>query len=703
MSTPSQVESIFFAALGKKTTAERAGYLDQACGDDAELRRRVERLLEAHPQAADFLARPAVERPGGDPLDREPHPPGSRPDPDRTIADDGPTPQPGRREDIPGQGSRPGPAPTTSSDVTTYIPRIAECSIITEVTPTERGDNGRSPAPTEVQFGPSVDPLATVAPEAQPIADSGVAGHFDAESPRDFGVTGDLTPQTSTGSVIPDRTVANTDEIPGHEHDIDPNRTASLSATDPNRTASVIRPRGPSTVVSPAKSTTGTPEVPGYEILGTLGRGGMGVVYKARQTGLNRLVALKMIIGGSLAGPNHLARFRIEAEAVAQLRHPNIVQIYDIGEVDGMPFVSLEFLDGGDLATRLAGTPQPGIAAAELMATLARAIHAAHQARIVHRDLKPANVLLAGDGTPKITDFGLAKRLESEDHQTQSGDIMGTPSYMAPEQALGRTKDVGPAADIYALGAILYEVLTGRTPLKGATVMETVRLVIHEDPVPPSRLVPRLARDLETICLKCLNKDPQRRYATAEDLADDLDRYREGRPIKARPITVWERGYKWSKRHPVAALSVAAGVLLLIGLTGGVIGYQRYKLNYESQQNAWVLQEQNHGMEVLEVADRANSQKEYQEAQVDLATYLKVAQAEPRLKQIARRVEDKLKWVGKRLDAERLSAEAEQRIRADRATLSEVPGPEPGRPVVRDGLRSAEREGPIREAPGLGP
>ena len=182
------------------------------------------------------------------------------------------------------------------------------------------------------------------------------------------------------------------------------------------------------------------------------------------------------------------------------------------------------------------------MAAAELMATLARAIHAAHQARIVHRDLKPANVLLAGDGTPKITDFGLAKRLESEDHQTQSGDVMGTPSYMAPEQAMGRTKDVGPAADIYALGAILYEMLTGRPPFKGETAMETVRLVIHEEPVTPSRLVPRLPRDLETICLKCLKKDPQRRYATAEELAEDLDRYREGRPIKARPTTIWVAG-----------------------------------------------------------------------------------------------------------------------------------------------------------------
>ena len=594
----------------------------------------------------------------------------TRPDYDPTqtglIAVDGPAPQPGRQEDIPGQGSPPGPTPTTSSDVTTDLPRIAECSIITEVTPTERRDNGRSPAPNDVDLGTPVDPQATTDMKAQPIADSGVTGDFVAESPGDFGATGDFTPRTSTGSVIPERIDANTDQIPGDAGDVDPNRTASLSATDPDRTASVIRPPGRSPVVSPARSRTDTPEVPGYEILGTLGRGGMGVVYKARQTGLNRLVALKMIIGGSLAGEKQLARFRIEAEAVAQLRHPNIVQIYDIGEVEGMPFVSLEFLDGGDLAGRLDSTPQPGMAAAELMATLARAIHAAHQARIVHRDLKPANVLLAGDGTPKITDFGLAKRLESEDHQTQSGDIMGTPSYMAPEQALGRTKDVGPAADIYALGAILYEVLTGRPPLKGETVMETVRLVIHEDPVPPSRLVPRLARDLETICLKCLNKDPQRRYATAEELADDLDRYREGRPIKARPTTVWVRGYKWAKRRPVAALSVAAGVLLLIGLTGGVIGYQRYKLNQESQRNAWVDQHNKLGMERLDQADKASTPVELQKAQIDLARFLEVAGAEPRLQPISLRIQAKQKSVDDRLKAFSSREAAEQRNRVDR-------------------------------------
>ena len=218
---------------------------------------------------------------------------------------------------------------------------------------------------------------------------------------------------------------------------------------------------------------TGLPEIPGYEMLEKLGEGGMGVVYKARQRGLNRLVALKMIIGGPQGRADLLARFRIEAEAVARLRHPNILQIYDIGEVDGLPFVSLELLEGGGLDDRLAGTPQPGRFGAGLVATLARAVHAAHQAGIVHRDLKPTNVLFNAEGVPKITDFGLAKRLESDSRQTETGQIMGSPSYMAPEQARGEGKAVGPAADIYALGAILYEMLTGRPPFKGETPIDT--------------------------------------------------------------------------------------------------------------------------------------------------------------------------------------------------------------------------------------
>jgi eukaryotic-like serine/threonine-protein kinase len=316
--------------------------------------------------------------------------------------------------------------------------------------------------------------------------------------------------------------------------------------------------------------------VPGYEIVDRLGEGGMGVVYKARQVGLNRLVALKMIRGGSQARPEHLLRFSIEAEAVARLRHLNIIQIYDIGEVDGSPFVSLELLEGGSLTDRLGGTPQAGRRSAELLETLALAIVAAHEAGIIHRDLKPSNVLFAADGVLKVTDFGLAKRLESDDMHTVTGQVMGSPSYMAPEQARGHTRNIGPAADVYALGAILYEMLTGRPPFKGETPIETIRQVIDDEPVPPSQLVPRLPRDLETISLKCLNKEPHKRYTSAQALANDLRRYVNGEPIKARPTPFWERGAKWARRRPVTALSLFAGAALAVCGIVSAVAYDRY-------------------------------------------------------------------------------------------------------------------------------
>ena len=310
------------------------------------------------------------------------------------------------------------------------------------------------------------------------------------------------------------------------------------------------------------------PEVDGYEILAELGHGGMGVVYKAHQQRLSRFVALKMIRAGSLAKPEDLARFRIEAEAVAKQRHPNIIQIFDIGEVGGLPFVALELLEGGSLDAFLAGTPQPGEASARLSATLARAIHAAHQAGIIHRDLKPSNVMFAADGTPKITDFGLAKRLEEEGY-TETGQVLGSPSYIPPEQAQGRAKEVGPAADVYALGAILYEMLTGRPPFKGTTPVETVMQVLNEDPVPPSHLQSQVPRDLETICLKCLAKEPHKRYASALALADDLDRYLSDKPIQARRTPLLERGLKWVRRRP-ARSSLLAAVCLIIAISAFV-------------------------------------------------------------------------------------------------------------------------------------
>jgi serine/threonine protein kinase len=320
------------------------------------------------------------------------------------------------------------------------------------------------------------------------------------------------------------------------------------------------------------------PTVDGYRVLAELGHGGMGVVYKAYQERLSRFVALKMIRAGSLAKPEDLARFRIEAQAVATQRHPNIIQIFDIGEVGGLPFVALELLEGGSLDSFLAGTPQPGEACARLSATLAKAIHAAHQAGIIHRDLKPSNVMFGPDGIPKITDFGLAKRLEEQGY-TETGQVLGSPSYIPPEQAQGRAKDVGPAADVYALGAILYEMLTGRPPFKGRTAVETVMQVLNEDPVPPSHLQAQVPRDLETICLKCLNKEPSKRYASAQALADDLDRYLSDRPIQARRTPLIERGRKWVRRRPISSFLLAfCAFVVAIGLAGWLRSEANYRV-----------------------------------------------------------------------------------------------------------------------------
>jgi serine/threonine protein kinase len=284
----------------------------------------------------------------------------------------------------------------------------------------------------------------------------------------------------------------------------------------------------------------------GYEILGELGRGGMGIVYKARQTGLKRLVALKVIRAGS----RERARFRAEAQAIARLQHPHIVQVHEITEQGGLLCLALELIDGGSLAQRIAGAPQPPRAAAELIEVLSRAIHSAHEHNVVHRDLKPANVLLTRDGVAKIADFGLAKRLDDESAPTETGSILGTPSYMAPEQVRGPGHGVGPAADVYALGAILYELLTGRPPFKGASPMDTVLQVIHDDPVPPSRLQRRIPPDLETICLKCLVREPGGRYPSAAALADDLRRFLDGAPIRARPAGWLKTAWKWARGRP---------------------------------------------------------------------------------------------------------------------------------------------------------
>jgi serine/threonine protein kinase/Tfp pilus assembly protein PilF len=362
------------------------------------------------------------------------------------------------------------------------------------------------------------------------------------------------------------------------------------------------------------------PQVPGYDITKRLGEGGMGVVYEARQLGLNRMVALKMIRSDHHAQTEHVARFRIEAEAVARLRHPNILQIYDIGEVGGLPFFSVELLGGGSLADRLDGTPQPGRSSAELLATLALAIEAAHQAGIVHRDLKPSNVLFTSDATPKVTDFGLAKRLESTDHHTETGQVMGSPSYMAPEQARGNVRDIGPATDVYALGAILYEMLTGRPPFKGETPLETIRQVTDDDPVAPSRLVPRVARDLETISLKCLNKEPHKRYESARALADDLHRYLKGEPIKARPTPFWERAGKWARRRPFAAAAAVLIPLALLGSFIGILEWQRAEADSRERESDRVSGMESKGYRDVLAARRAMEELDLSTAEKTLST-----------------------------------------------------------------------------------
>jgi tRNA A-37 threonylcarbamoyl transferase component Bud32 len=308
--------------------------------------------------------------------------------------------------------------------------------------------------------------------------------------------------------------------------------------------------------------------VPGYEVLGVLGRGGMGVVYKARQPALQRVVALKMILHAEHAGEEERQRFRIEALAVARLQHPNIVQVYEVGECQGMEYFSIEYCPDGSLADKMVGRPWDPKEAAELLETLARAVHAAHQAQVVHRDLKPANILLAKGGIPKVTDFGLAKRLDVAGGLTQSNVILGTPEYMAPEQAGGRSRDIGPAADVYALGAIFYELLTGRPPFQGPTPLDTVLRVVADEVVSPRKVWAKTPRDLEAVCLKCLQKKPGERYRDCLDLAEDLRSYLDGEPVGVHRPGLTDQIRYWMRKQPIVAVGVAFfSMMLLLYLT----------------------------------------------------------------------------------------------------------------------------------------
>ncbi|MGF1583402.1 MAG: tetratricopeptide repeat protein [Gemmataceae bacterium] len=414
-----------------------------------------------------------------------------------------------------------------------------------------------------------------------------------------------------------------------------------------------LPPDGPVTQTEPRP-------VPGYDILEVLGRGGMGVVYKAVQLRPRRVVALKMILAGDHASDEHRARFLQEAEAIARLQHPNIVQIFEVSETDGNPFFALEYVEGGTLAHRFSGTPQPARFACELVETVAHATHAAHQQGIIHRDLKPANILLRAEGksdtnsqeqkstlppkdntkqtdeevsatgsqtlVPKITDFGLARLVESDSAQTQTGQFMGTPSYCAPEQAAGQIREIGPLTDVYALGAILYEALTGRPPFRGTTPVETLMLVQYQEPVSPRALNPSVPKDLETICLKCLRKKPEDRYPSGLALAEDLRRFQQDEPILARPVGTIERGVKWSRRHPMTVAFLAAVLLLVVG--GVAAGFAYLKIT--SDRAAERAQQQIENQKIK--AERAKQEFEAELRRLKKAERRKQAEAQIRIR-----------------------------------------------------------------------